>query len=73
MSNVLPSRAEMQRSEAFLRSRLAIGAFVNKNRIVDEAASQGYDATVVSRAIAIMAMKGEIIEKNSGRLFKRIK
>jgi DNA replication licensing factor MCM5 len=73
MSTALPSRAEMQRSEAFLRSRLAIGAFVNKNRIVDEAASQGYDATVVSRAIAIMAMKGEIVEKNSGRLFKRIK
>lgn len=73
ISSVLPSRAEMQRSEAFLRSRLAIGAFVNKNRIVDEAASQGYDATVVSRAIAIMAMKGEIVEKNSGRLFKRIK
>lgn len=73
LQGMLPSRAEMQRSEAFLRSRLAIGAFVNKSRIIDEAASQGYDATVISRAIAIMSMKGEIVEKNSGRLFKRVK
>lgn len=73
LQGMLPSRAEMQRSEAFLRSRLAIGAFVNKSRIIDEAVSQGYDATVISRAIAIMSMKGEIVEKNSGRLFKRVK
>lgn len=73
LGGVLPSREAMTRTEAFLRSRLAIGAIVNKHRIVEEAASQGYDATVVTRAIAIMVMRGELTERNQGRLFKRIK
>jgi DNA replication licensing factor MCM5 len=70
---VLPSREEMTRTESFLRSRLAIGTIVNKQRIVEEAASQGFDASVVTRAIAIMVMRGELTERNQGRLFKRIK
>ena len=73
LRTMLPSREEMTRTESFLRSRLAIGSFVNKQRIVEEAASQGYDATVVTRAIAIMVMRGELTERNQGRLFKRIK
>jgi len=73
LSTALPSREEMTRTESFLRSRLAVGAIVNKQRIVEEAASQGYDATVVTRVIAILQMRGEIIERNQGRLFKRIK
>ena len=73
IGSVLPSREEMTRTESFLRSRLAIGTIVNKQRIVEEAASRGYDATVVTRAIAIMIMRGELTERNQGRLFKRIK
>ena len=73
LGSVLPSKEEMTRTESFLRSRLAIGTIVNKQRIVEEAASQGYDATVVTRAIAIMVMRGEMTERNQGRLFKRIK
>jgi DNA replication licensing factor MCM5 len=46
---------------------------VNKQRIVEEAASQGYDATVVARAISIMTSRGELQEKNQGRMFKRVK
>jgi DNA replication licensing factor MCM5 len=72
-SAVLPSRDEIMRTESFLRSRLVIGTIVNKQRIVEEAASQGYDAAVVSRAIAIMIMRGELTERNQGRLFKRVK
>lgn len=49
MRTVMPSREEMVRTETFLRSRLAIGTTVNKQRIIEEAASQGYDATVVTR------------------------
>ena len=71
--SVLPSREEIMRTESFLRSRVAIGVAVNKQRIVEEAASQGYDATVVARAIAVMTMRGEFTERNQGRLFKRIK
>ena len=69
----LPSREEIMRTESFLRSRVAIGVVVNKQRIVEEAASQGYDATVVARVIAIMTMRGELNERNQGRLFKRVK
>jgi len=73
MRAAMPSREEMMRTESFLRSRLAIGTIVNKQRIVEEAASQGYDATVVTRAISIMTSRGEVTERNQGRLFKRIK
>lgn len=73
MRTALPSRDEMIRTEAFLRSRLAIGTIVNKQRIVEEAAGQGYDASVVTRAIAIMTSRAELIERNHGRLFKRVK
>ena len=73
MRTVMPSREEMVRTETFLRSRLAIGTTVNKQRIIEEAASQGYDATVVTRAIAIMTSRAELQERNQGRLFKRIR
>lgn len=73
MRTAMPSREEMARTETFLRSRLAIGTIVNKQRIVEEAASQGYDATVVTRVIAIMTSRAELTERNQGRLFKRIR
>ena len=73
MRTAIPSRDDMIRTEEFLRSRLVIGVIVNKQRIVEEAASQGYDATVVHRAIAIMTSRAELTERNQGRLFKRIK
>lgn len=73
MRSALPSREELLRSEAFLRSRLVMHQMVNKQRIVEEAASQGYDATVVARAISIMTSRGELQEKNQGRMFKRVK
>jgi DNA replication licensing factor MCM5 len=73
MRPVVPSKEEMIRTESFLRSRLPIGTIVNKQRIIEEAASQGYDATVVARAIAIMTSRGELTERNQGRLFMRVK
>jgi DNA replication licensing factor MCM5 len=64
---------EMDRSEGFLRARLAIGTIVNKQRLVEEAAAQGYNAMLVAKAIVIMAMRGQVQESNQGRLIKRIK
>mmetsp|Transcript_3147 Transcript_3147/g.8219 ORF Transcript_3147/g.8219 Transcript_3147/m.8219 type:complete len:122 (+) Transcript_3147:481-846(+) len=69
----LPSREEMNRAESFLRSRLVMGAVVNKQRIVEEAAGRGYNAVVVARALAVMVMRGEVQERNQSRLIKRIK
>ena len=73
MSAAAPSRDEMMRTESFLRSRLGVGTVVNKQRIVEEAASQGYNAMIVARAIAIMTMRGEIQERNQSRLIKRVR
>ena len=52
---VMPSREEMMRTESFLRSRLAIGAVVNKQRIIEEAAGQGYNALLVSKAMSVIS------------------
>jgi DNA replication licensing factor MCM5 len=65
------SREEMERTEAFLRSRLTLGSLVNKQRVIEEAAGQGFNAVLVARAMGIMASRGDILERNQGRLIKR--
>ncbi len=67
------SNDDFLRVESFLRSRLLVGALVNKQRIIEEAASQGYNAMLVARVIGIMAMRGDLQERNQSRLVKRIK
>jgi len=69
----VPSLDDMQRTESFLRSRLGIGILVNKQRILEEAISQGYDAMGVARALSVMVTRDEIQERNKGRLIKRIR
>ena len=68
-----PNRAEMERTEAFLRSRLTIGSMVNKQKLVEEAAGQGFNAVLVARALSVMASRGDMLERNQGRLIKRVK
>mmetsp|Transcript_5928 Transcript_5928/g.8976 ORF Transcript_5928/g.8976 Transcript_5928/m.8976 type:complete len:821 (+) Transcript_5928:131-2593(+) len=67
------NREEIDRAQSFLRSRLAVGSMVNKQKIIEEACGQGYNAMVVARVVSVMAMRGELLEKNQGRLLKRIK
>lgn len=67
------SREEMERTEAFLRSRLTLGSLVNKQRVIEEAAGQGFNAVLVARAMGIMASRGDILERNQGRLIKRVR
>ena len=67
------NREDMDRAQGFLRSRLTLGNMVNKQRLVEEASGQGYNAMTVSRVLSVMAAKGEILERNQGRLLKRIK
>ena len=73
MSAAAPSREEMLRTESFLRSRLSVGAVVNRQRILEEAAAQGYNSMVCARAISVMISRNEIQERNSGRLIKRVR
>ena len=69
----IPTQEELMRAEAFLRSRLAIGAVLNKQRVVEEAAAQGYNAMVVARALSIMVARGEVQERNQSRMVKRVR
>lgn len=67
------NREEMERTEAFLRARLSVGSLVNRQRLMEEAAGQGHHSMVVAKALAVMAGRGELLERNQGRLIKRIK
>lgn len=66
-------RDEMDRTESFLRTRLTVGNQVNKQRLVEEAAGQGFHAVQVAKVLSVMASRGELLERNQGRLLKRIK
>ncbi|EED96028.1 mcm5-like protein [Thalassiosira pseudonana CCMP1335] len=72
-TNAMPSQEELMRAETFLRSRLAIGAVLNKQRIVEEAAAQGYNAMTIARAMSIMVARGEVQERNQSRMVKRVR
>lgn len=68
------SMDELDRTENFVRSRLNLGgSLLNKQKLLEEAAGQGYDAMVVARVLGIMVMRGQVQERNQGRLVKRIK
>ena len=71
--SAMPSRDELLRAETFLRSRLAIGSVLNKQKVIEEAASQGYNAMVVARALSIMVSRGEVQERNQSRMVKRVR
>lgn len=73
LMSAMPSRDELLRAETFLRSRLAIGSVLNKQKVVEEAAAQGYNAMVVARAMSIMVSRGEVQERNQSRMVKRVR
>lgn len=64
---------ELSRTEDFLRARMNIGSTVNRQKLIEEAAGQGYNAFLVARCFSVMLGRGDITERNSGRLLKRVK
>jgi len=60
-------------TEAFLNARLVRGNLVNRQRLLEEAVSQGHSAVVVAQAIHAMVGRGELQERNQGRLIQRVK
>jgi DNA replication licensing factor MCM5 len=64
---------EMERAQGFLRTRLAIGSTVNKQKLIEEASGSGYSFMTMARVLSVMAQRGELLERNQGRLLKRIK
>ncbi len=73
ISAAMPTQDELMRAETFLRSRLTIGAVLNKQRVVEEAAAQGYNAMVIARSLSIMVSRGEVLERNQSRMVKRVR
>jgi len=67
------NREEFDRAQGFLRCRLAIGSTVNKQKLIEEGSGQGYDFMTMVRVLSAMAQRGELLERNQGRLLKRIK
>ena len=73
MSSGVNNREAIAHAQGFLRSRLAVGSMVNRQRLVEEASAQGHNAIVVERVLSVMSKQGEVLERNQGRLVKRIK
>lgn len=73
LSSGSSNREDIERAQGFLRSRLTVGSMVNKQKLIEEASGQGYNAMVVSRVLSVMAMRGDVLERNQGRLLKRVK
>ena len=46
---------------------------MNRQKLIEDCIGQGYNAMTVARVLYIMVGRGEIIEKNQGRLLKRVK
>ena len=67
------NREEFDRAQGFLRVRLAIGRTVNKQKLIEEGSGQGYNFMTMVRVLSAMAQRGELLERNQGRLLKRIK
>jgi DNA replication licensing factor MCM5 len=67
------NREELERTQQFLHTRLSIGSTVNKQKLIEESASQGYNFMTMSLVLNVMAQRGEIMERNQGRLLKRVK
>ena len=72
--NATQNRDEMERVEGFLKNRLTPGgSLVNKQKLIEEASGQGFHAMAVTRALSVMVGRGEVLERNQGRLVKRIR
>ena len=67
------SGSQIEYTESFLNARLNKGMMVNRQRLLEEAAAQGHNAILVGQAIHAMIGRGDIQERNQGRLIKRIR
>ena len=67
------NKEDFDRAQGFLRCRLAIGSTVNKQKLIEEGTGQGYNFMTMVRVLSAMAQRGELLERNQGRLLKRIK
>ena len=67
------NQSQIEYTESFLHARLGKGMMVNRQRLVEEAIAQGHNAVLVAQAVLAMVGRGELQERNQGRLIKRIR
>ena len=67
------NKEDIERAQRFLRTRLSIGSTVNKQKLLEEASGQGYNFMTMALVLNVMAQRGELLERNQGRLLKRMK
>jgi DNA replication licensing factor MCM5 len=67
------NREDIERAQRFLRTRLSVGSTVNKQKLIEEASGQGYNFMTMALVLNVMAQRGELLERNQGRLLKRMK
>ena len=67
------NQSQIEYTESFLHTRLSKGAMVNRQRLLEEATAQGHNAVLVAQAIHAMVGRGDLQERNQGRLIKRIR
>jgi DNA replication licensing factor MCM5 len=68
------NREELDRTESVLRSRLSLsGSYMSRQKLLEECVGQGFNAMMVAHVLHVMIGRGEVLEKNQGRLLKRIK
>lgn len=73
LNGAVGGKEEFDRAQGFLRCRLAIGSTVNKQKLIEEGSGQGYNFMTMVRVLSAMAQRGELLERNQGRLLKRVK
>lgn len=67
------SKSQIEFSESFLQARLAKGVVVNRQRLLEEATAHGHNALLISQAMHAMVGRGDLQERNQGRLIKRVR
>lgn len=60
-------------AEGFLKQRIATRSQANRSTVIDEAIKRGHTGQAVAAAINNMVRKGDLVEKNKGKLLMRLK
>eukprot|EP00968_Pinguiococcus_pyrenoidosus_P016300 scaffold1554_cov261-Pinguiococcus_pyrenoidosus.AAC.8 len=69
-----PEVAEgVRRAEDFIKTRCALHMSVNAKRLSEEAIHQGHQNFSVRKAVAVMVQRGELQERQQGRILRRIR
>jgi len=64
-------REEIKKAEDFIKHRMPLGTTANVRKLCEEALAQGHGDYAVRRALAVLARRQELVERDQGRLVTR--